>query len=83
MSVWMPCPSFVWSLQLAEAGNAQNIDLLVEDIYGGDYDEYVDPYRGPLCLLAILCRGCCAMPSVCVQTKLVLKNQHPVGRFLP
>jgi len=34
------CSTFQEALQLAESGNAQNIDLLVEDIYGGDYDEF-------------------------------------------
>jgi type II pantothenate kinase len=27
-------------MDLAERGNASNVDLLVGDIYGGDYDEY-------------------------------------------
>lgn len=34
------CSTFAESMAFAEKGNARNIDLLVEDIYGGDYDEY-------------------------------------------
>lgn len=32
--------SFDEAMDLAERGNASNVDLLVGDIYGGDYDEY-------------------------------------------
>ena len=34
------CSTFADAMAFAEKGNARNIDLLVEDIYGGDYDEY-------------------------------------------
>ena len=32
------CESFAAALQLAEAGHSSAVDLLVGDIYGGDYD---------------------------------------------
>ena len=34
------CASFSDALRLAEEGVASNVDLLVSDIYGGDYEEY-------------------------------------------
>jgi type II pantothenate kinase len=34
------CASFAEALALAERGTATNVDLLVGDIYGGDYAEY-------------------------------------------
>jgi pantothenate kinase len=34
------CATFGEALALAERGNASNVDLLVGDIYGGDYAEY-------------------------------------------
>lgn len=32
--------NFDAAMALAEKGDASNVDLLVGDIYGGDYDEY-------------------------------------------
>eukprot|EP00039_Didymoeca_costata_P011017 m.151051 g.151051 ORF g.151051 m.151051 type:complete len:371 (-) comp15033_c0_seq11:176-1288(-) len=34
------CTSFAEALEFAAEGDARNVDLLVEDIYGGDYSEY-------------------------------------------
>lgn len=34
------CSTFAEALALADAGDARKIDLLVSDIYGGDYNEY-------------------------------------------
>jgi len=34
------CQTFTEALELAERGHAHNVDLLVRDIYGGDYSEF-------------------------------------------
>eukprot|EP00036_Acanthoecidae_sp_10tr_P015626 CAMPEP_0206286686 /NCGR_PEP_ID=MMETSP0106_2-20121207/727_1 /ASSEMBLY_ACC=CAM_ASM_000206 /TAXON_ID=81532 /ORGANISM="Acanthoeca-like sp., Strain 10tr" /LENGTH=301 /DNA_ID=CAMNT_0053717213 /DNA_START=1 /DNA_END=903 /DNA_ORIENTATION=+ len=34
------CANFAEAMAFAEKGNSKNIDLLVEDIYGGDYAEF-------------------------------------------
>jgi type II pantothenate kinase len=48
------CASFEEALALAEKGNAQNVDLLVEDIYGGDYEEFDLPGDTVACSLGKL-----------------------------
>lgn len=37
------CATFTDAMAFAERGDSKNIDLLVEDIYGGDYEEFELP----------------------------------------
>ena len=41
MNSSMQCATFEEALDLAARGDNKNVDKLVRDIYGGDYDRFV------------------------------------------
>ena len=41
INTFMQCATFEEALDLAARGDNKNVDKLVRDIYGGDYDRFV------------------------------------------